>query len=71
MNTQIPLIHPDILDFHWKRILCFPKDKKAMLSFSTGATQTMFQPDGVNGDINVTLWPLQVHTHVEQQPAGG
>lgn len=31
-----------------------------MLSFSTGATQTMFQADGINGDINVTLWPLQV-----------
>ncbi|XP_071397754.1 NAD(P)H dehydrogenase [quinone] 1 isoform X1 [Centroberyx affinis] len=35
------------------------KDKKAMLSFSTGAMQTMFRPDGINGDINVTLWPLQ------------
>ncbi|XP_068173532.1 NAD(P)H dehydrogenase [quinone] 1 isoform X2 [Antennarius striatus] len=35
------------------------KDKKAMLSFSTGATQSMYQPDGINGDINVTLWPLQ------------
>uniref|UniRef100_A0A3P8V7U9 Ribosyldihydronicotinamide dehydrogenase [quinone] n=1 Tax=Cynoglossus semilaevis TaxID=244447 RepID=A0A3P8V7U9_CYNSE len=35
------------------------KDKKAMLSFTTGAMQTMFRPDGINGDINVTLWPLQ------------
>ncbi|XP_039994872.1 NAD(P)H dehydrogenase [quinone] 1 isoform X3 [Xiphias gladius] len=35
------------------------KDKKAMLSLTTGATQTMFQPDGINGDINITLWPLQ------------
>ncbi|XP_070821112.1 NAD(P)H dehydrogenase [quinone] 1 [Chaetodon trifascialis] len=35
------------------------KNKKAMLSFTTGATQTMFRPDGINGDINVTLWPLQ------------
>ncbi|KAM9860485.1 NAD(P)H dehydrogenase [quinone] 1 isoform 2-T2 [Aulostomus maculatus] len=35
------------------------KDKKAMLSFTTGATETMFRPDGINGDINVTLWPLQ------------
>ncbi|XP_029903764.1 NAD(P)H dehydrogenase [quinone] 1 [Myripristis murdjan] len=35
------------------------KDKKAMLSFSTGAMPTMFRPDGINGDINVTLWPLQ------------
>lgn len=35
------------------------KDKKAMLSFSTGAVESMFRPDGINGDINVTLWPLQ------------
>ncbi|XP_078111170.1 NAD(P)H dehydrogenase [quinone] 1 [Sander vitreus] len=35
------------------------KDKKAMLSFTTGAMQTMFKPDGINGDINITLWPLQ------------
>lgn len=35
------------------------KDKKAMLSFTTGATQTMFRPDGINGDINIALWPLQ------------
>ncbi|XP_029000810.1 NAD(P)H dehydrogenase [quinone] 1 [Betta splendens] len=35
------------------------KGKKAMLSFTTGATQTMFQPDGLNGDVNVVLWPLQ------------
>ncbi|XP_034049713.1 LOW QUALITY PROTEIN: NAD(P)H dehydrogenase [quinone] 1 [Thalassophryne amazonica] len=35
------------------------KDKKAMLSFTTGAMESMFRPDGINGDINVTLWPLQ------------
>ncbi|XP_061567784.1 NAD(P)H dehydrogenase [quinone] 1-like [Cololabis saira] len=35
------------------------KDKKAVLSFTTGATSSMFQPDGINGDINVALWPLQ------------
>ncbi|XP_074523010.1 NAD(P)H dehydrogenase [quinone] 1 [Halichoeres trimaculatus] len=35
------------------------KDKKAMLSFTTGAIQTMFRPDGINGDINVSLWPIQ------------
>ncbi|KAG7468447.1 hypothetical protein MATL_G00143100 [Megalops atlanticus] len=35
------------------------KHKKAMLSFSTGAPESMFLPDGINGDINVTLWPLQ------------
>ncbi|KAL1007766.1 hypothetical protein UPYG_G00091360 [Umbra pygmaea] len=35
------------------------KNKKAMLSFTTGAIQSMFCPDGLHGDINVTLWPLQ------------
>ncbi|XP_061100647.1 NAD(P)H dehydrogenase [quinone] 1 isoform X2 [Conger conger] len=35
------------------------KDKKAMLSFTTGAPESMFLPDGINGDMNVTLWPLQ------------
>ncbi|XP_070686580.1 NAD(P)H dehydrogenase [quinone] 1 [Pempheris klunzingeri] len=35
------------------------KEKKAMLSFTTGAVKTMFRPDGINGDINITLWPLQ------------
>uniref|UniRef100_A0A8C6KME2 NAD(P)H quinone dehydrogenase 1 n=1 Tax=Nothobranchius furzeri TaxID=105023 RepID=A0A8C6KME2_NOTFU len=33
--------------------------KKAMLSFTTGSTQSMCSPDGINGDINVVLWPLQ------------
>lgn len=37
-----------------------------MLSFTTGAIQTMFQPDGVNGDINVTLWPIQVASPPER-----
>ncbi|XP_036442793.1 ribosyldihydronicotinamide dehydrogenase [quinone]-like [Colossoma macropomum] len=35
------------------------KDKKAVLSFTTGAPETKFQPDGINGDVNVLLWPLQ------------
>ncbi|XP_026124015.1 NAD(P)H dehydrogenase [quinone] 1 isoform X1 [Carassius auratus] len=35
------------------------KDKKAILSFTTGGMKSMFTPDGVNGDINVLLWPLQ------------
>ncbi|XP_030622195.1 NAD(P)H dehydrogenase [quinone] 1 [Chanos chanos] len=35
------------------------KDKKAMLSFSTGGMESMFLPDGLNGDLNVILWPLQ------------
>lgn len=42
------------------------QDKKAMLSFTTGATQTMFQPDGVNGDINIMLWPLQVTSYLRE-----
>ncbi|MEY6412355.1 NAD(P)H-dependent oxidoreductase [Salmonella enterica subsp. enterica serovar Corvallis] len=35
------------------------KDKRAMLSFTTGSLESMFSPTGINGDINVTLWPLQ------------
>ncbi|XP_018606901.1 NAD(P)H dehydrogenase [quinone] 1 isoform X1 [Scleropages formosus] len=35
------------------------KDKKAILSFTTGASEPMFLPDGINGDMNVTLWPIQ------------
>uniref|UniRef100_A0A671RGW2 NAD(P)H dehydrogenase, quinone 1 n=1 Tax=Sinocyclocheilus anshuiensis TaxID=1608454 RepID=A0A671RGW2_9TELE len=35
------------------------KDKKAILSFTTGGTESMFQPDGIHGDFNVALWPLQ------------
>ncbi|XP_077568788.1 NAD(P)H dehydrogenase [quinone] 1 [Stigmatopora nigra] len=35
------------------------KNKKAILSFTTAATKSMFQPNGINGDINVALWPLQ------------
>ncbi|XP_041700384.1 NAD(P)H dehydrogenase [quinone] 1-like isoform X3 [Coregonus clupeaformis] len=36
------------------------KDKKAMLSFTTGSQESMFSANGINGDMNVTLWPLQV-----------
>ncbi|KAF4082862.1 hypothetical protein AMELA_G00133290 [Ameiurus melas] len=35
------------------------KNKKAMLSFTTGGMESMYLPDGLNGDINVALWPLQ------------
>ncbi|KAM4609447.1 NAD(P)H dehydrogenase [quinone] 1-like [Polymixia lowei] len=35
------------------------KDTKAILSFTTGSHESMFSADGINGDINVTLWPLQ------------
>lgn len=36
------------------------QDKKAMLSFTTGSQESMFSANGINGDMNVTLWPLQV-----------
>ncbi|KAF3843174.1 hypothetical protein F7725_002023 [Dissostichus mawsoni] len=36
------------------------KDKKAMLSFTTGSQESMFTANGINGDMNVTLWPLQL-----------
>uniref|UniRef100_A0A8C1JPY2 NAD(P)H quinone dehydrogenase 1 n=1 Tax=Cyprinus carpio TaxID=7962 RepID=A0A8C1JPY2_CYPCA len=35
------------------------RDKKAMLSFTTGSHETMFSSNGINGDMNVTLWPIQ------------
>ncbi|KAJ8343501.1 hypothetical protein SKAU_G00308300 [Synaphobranchus kaupii] len=37
----------------------FFKDKKAMLSFTTGSSESMFNSNGINGDMNVTLWPIQ------------
>uniref|UniRef100_A0AAY4BX86 Flavodoxin-like fold domain-containing protein n=1 Tax=Denticeps clupeoides TaxID=299321 RepID=A0AAY4BX86_9TELE len=36
-----------------------PTNKKAMLSFTTSSHETMFSASGINGDINVTLWPIQ------------
>ncbi len=33
-----------------------------MLSFTTGSHETMFSSNGINGDMNVTLWPIQVRT---------
>uniref|UniRef100_A0A3Q3X610 Flavodoxin-like fold domain-containing protein n=1 Tax=Mola mola TaxID=94237 RepID=A0A3Q3X610_MOLML len=35
------------------------QDKKAILSFTTGSQESMFSANGINGDMNVTLWPLQ------------
>ncbi|XP_030611350.1 NAD(P)H dehydrogenase [quinone] 1-like isoform X2 [Archocentrus centrarchus] len=35
------------------------KDKKAMLSFTTDCPESVYSATGINGDINVTLWPLQ------------
>ena len=34
------------------------KGKKAMVCLSTGAEETMFKPNGLLGDINITLWPI-------------
>uniref|UniRef100_A0A8C6U1K9 Flavodoxin-like fold domain-containing protein n=1 Tax=Neogobius melanostomus TaxID=47308 RepID=A0A8C6U1K9_9GOBI len=39
-------------------LIIFQKTK-ALLSFTTGSQETMFSPTGINGDMNVTLWPLQ------------
>ncbi|XP_062997529.1 NAD(P)H dehydrogenase [quinone] 1 [Elgaria multicarinata webbii] len=36
--------------------------KKAVLSFTTGGTGSMYTPEGVNGDINIILWPIQSGT---------
>uniref|UniRef100_UPI00358E81E3 ribosyldihydronicotinamide dehydrogenase [quinone]-like isoform X2 n=1 Tax=Myxine glutinosa TaxID=7769 RepID=UPI00358E81E3 len=33
--------------------------KKAVLSFTTGGPQTMYQPNGINGDMNVISWGMQ------------
>ncbi|XP_041504424.1 NAD(P)H dehydrogenase [quinone] 1 isoform X1 [Microtus oregoni] len=35
------------------------QNKKALLSFTTGSSGSMFSLQGINGDINITLWPLQ------------
>ncbi|XP_064168435.1 ribosyldihydronicotinamide dehydrogenase [quinone]-like isoform X3 [Anguilla rostrata] len=37
----------------------FFKDKKAILSFTTGSHESMFNSSGIHGDMNVTLWPIQ------------
>lgn len=45
---------------HDKRYSCgIFKDKKVILSFTTGSQESMFSANGINGDMNVTLWPLQ------------
>uniref|UniRef100_UPI0025401BA2 NAD(P)H dehydrogenase [quinone] 1 isoform X1 n=1 Tax=Euleptes europaea TaxID=460621 RepID=UPI0025401BA2 len=36
--------------------------KKALLSFTTGGQGSMYTPQGINGDINILLWPLQSGT---------
>ncbi|XP_053126517.1 NAD(P)H dehydrogenase [quinone] 1 [Hemicordylus capensis] len=36
--------------------------KKALLSFTTGGMGSMYTPEGINGDINILLWPIQSGT---------
>lgn len=38
-----------------------------MLSFTTGAMGSMYTPAGINGDINILLWPIQVRED-DQRP---
>lgn len=45
------------------------QDKKAMLSFTTDCPESVYSDTGINGDINVTLWPLQVRSHYKQSQA--
>lgn len=35
------------------------KGRRAMLAFSTGCYPTMCGPDGINGDMEIILWPIQ------------
>ncbi|NP_001092161.1 NAD(P)H dehydrogenase, quinone 1 L homeolog [Xenopus laevis] len=35
------------------------KNKKAVLSFTTGGMESMYTSAGINGDMNVALWPIQ------------
>lgn len=39
---------------------CRLQKKKAMLSFTTSGMESMYTPKGINGDMNVFLWPMQV-----------
>ncbi|KAI6077733.1 NAD(P)H dehydrogenase [quinone] 1 isoform X3 [Aix galericulata] len=39
---------------------CRLQKKKAMLSFTTSGMESMYTPRGINGDMNVLLWPMQV-----------
>jgi len=35
------------------------KGRRAMLAFSTGCFPSMCGPDGINGDMEIILWPIQ------------
>ncbi|XP_048372171.1 NAD(P)H dehydrogenase [quinone] 1 [Sphaerodactylus townsendi] len=36
--------------------------KKAVVSFTTGGSGSMYTPQGIKGDVNILLWPLQSGT---------
>ncbi|KAJ7312201.1 hypothetical protein JRQ81_006574 [Phrynocephalus forsythii] len=38
------------------------KNKKTLLSFTTGGMGSMYTPEGINGDVNILLWPIQSGT---------
>lgn len=44
-------------------LVCLPQDKKVMLSFTTHEAESTLSANGIHGDINVVLWPLQVLIH--------
>ncbi|KAM9191925.1 NAD(P)H dehydrogenase [quinone] 1 [Dugong dugon] len=35
------------------------RNKKAVLSITTGGSGSMYSPEGVHGDMNIILWPIQ------------
>lgn len=51
-------------DFETQNILDqgFMKNKRAILSITTGAPREMLSPTGLSSDINVLLWPIQYGT---------
>ncbi|XP_014713961.3 NAD(P)H dehydrogenase [quinone] 1 [Equus asinus] len=38
------------------------QNKKAVLSITTGGSGPMYSPQGIHGDINILLWPIQSGT---------
>uniref|UniRef100_A0A8C9VMF1 Flavodoxin-like fold domain-containing protein n=1 Tax=Scleropages formosus TaxID=113540 RepID=A0A8C9VMF1_SCLFO len=57
---SMPAILKGWIDWVFTQGGCIMKDKKAMMSFTTGSHESMCHADGINGDINITLWSLQV-----------
>lgn len=45
--------------------------KKAVLSFTTGGMASMYTPQGINGDVNILLWPMQVRKAKSDCHCGG